>query len=366
MNQIKYILTSLLFISYSLTAQITVKPSKIYLEKELQKSFENATEYSQIMGRVNSLDTSRYEAFNNEFQALKSRDIESFAAFQQYTSGISKINWLKDKAKRKHYEKVLFDFLDQLLEKNESKKREILTEIQTNIVRCNKTIGYSTRLESFLSKISAEFETESELSTYILEILDSPSFSFEDYRVYDSKIRIRKEELAYHKKLIDYTNSLIRLNTDYDGFYIQQDDSQLVEVLPSAGSLCHYVTGRFGLYFNYPKRWFTQEENVSLVSSVKKVILKGANFNDKVLPMAQFIKIDRKALGSHFLHCGNKLYKKGHAYIGMVDEKKEPITLSFKKKSISANHSEYYFPDDLSSGWYALFIEDAFYLFKIR
>lgn len=154
---------------------------------------------------------------------------------------------------------------------------------------------------------------------------------------------------------------------NYDGVFIVQADNQVKELLPCKTLLGHRVTSYLGSWWKYPKKYFTLDSTIVNISSFKKLILKGTEYDAQTMKYIGFLEMNKIKLGMPFFHSGKeKIYKKGIAYID--DEESEyPFKESIRKHSKSDLEKEITVTVDLKKNIiFAFWINKSYYMFRIQ
>lgn len=183
---------------------------------------------------------------------------------------------------------------------------------------------------------------------------------------------IKKNRLEKENSYSEYTKSHTTTDIDFDGFYIELTKGKYIEVLPCVGKVCQYLSGKNATYSDVytPYRWFTVDNNIPLVSKVTKIIAKGTDFSSSLINKAKFMRMEDALLNSiNYFVCNKRDYyygKQDHVYMGKTNKMGDIETLNLRQKSIDDSHYELYITQTLESGFYALFINSNFYMFKIE
>lgn len=393
----KQTLTIILLMSLFLTffnnaSYSQVKPSKVFLERELKKQFDKFSSYggvslTEVYHTIDELKNNvRYNDFSGELQVLATKKVDSYDAFTDYLDKIIKITWFRADLTEKMLDKVLIDLLDNKYKENKSDKlklHSLFTEMYDKI-KSNKeilklhnknknnsqiiTLGrYGGTALRTLHYLKDDIKPNSNPPDYITEILNDEKFSLKNS--YSSTLEKKREETELEKIFIEYTNSHINKTIDFDGLYIELAKGKYVEVEASETYYCYYTYGN-AYYFRAPQRLFTLENKVPLINKINKIVLKGPKFNSTSMANSGIYKMDRKFLGDMVYHfvCDEKKLSKlmYHAYVRQGAEKGEFIEILTKKKTLGKNHYELYFTKSLESGLYAFVIDATLFMFKIK
>ena len=156
---------------------------------------------------------------------------------------------------------------------------------------------------------------------------------------------------------------------EYDGVYVEDNAGKYIELKVNKGMKGHYITHSFSSFWNFPVIFFTLENKIGDVSSIKKIILKGAAYGDETTTHFEFFPMEAVMLGGIvYFHStnGKTMWDTGTAYKQAQTEDGNPVNLEIRKKKVDNNYHEVYLPINLEKQKiYGLWDGSGYVMFKL-